>query len=375
MSISSQNTSAIDDQQQSSAVKLFQPYTLRGVTFRNRIAVSPMCQYSAVDGFANDWHLVHLGGFAVGGASLVIAEATAVEARGRITPDDLGIYRDEHIEMLSRITKFIRQQGAIAGIQLAHAGRKASTYRPWSGHGEVPESEGGWQTVAPSPIRFSSSYPLPKELSQEEIAQIVQNFQVAAQRALLAGFQVIEIHAAHGYLLHQFLSPLSNHRTDEYGGSLQNRMRFLIEVTDAIREVLPLNFPLFVRVSATDWTEGGLTIEETVEVARELKRHGVDLIDTSTGGNVPRAHIPVGPGYQVPCAEAIRKQAEIPSGAVGMITEPEQANEIVEKGQADMILIARELLRDPHWPLRAAHELDVDIPWPSQYKRAQFEDL
>jgi len=351
---------------------LFQPLTLRGITFRNRIMVSPMCQYSSTDGFATDWHLVHLGSRAVGGAALVMTEAAAVEARGRISPQDLGIYNDEHIEMLSRINAFIREQGAVPAIQLAHAGRKASIYRPWSGHGEVSVEEGGWQTVAPTEQAFSSNYPHPQELTRDEIAEIVQSFRRAAQRSLQAGFQVIEIHAAHGYLLHEFLSPLSNTRTDEYGGSLTNRMRFLIEVVDSIRTVWPDELPLFVRLSATDWTVGGLTIEDSIEIARVLKQHGVDLIDVSSGGNVATAKVPARPSYQVPFAEQIRREADIPTAAVGLITEPTQANAIVQDGEADMIALARELLRDPYWPLHAARELGYDIPWSPQYERAKL---
>ncbi|WP_162511815.1 NADH:flavin oxidoreductase/NADH oxidase [Dictyobacter aurantiacus] len=353
-------------------VPLFQPYTLRGLTLRNRIAVAPMCQYSSTDGFASDWHLVHLGSFAVGGAAIVMTEATAVEARGRISPQDLGIYRDEHIEMLSRIASFIKSQGAIPAMQLAHAGRKASTFRPWSGSGEVKREDGGWETVGPSALRFSQNYPLPVELSQDEIAKVVQSFQTGARRALQAGFQILEIHAAHGYLIHEFLSPYSNHRTDEYGGSLQNRMRFLLEVTDAIRQVLPAELPLLARISASDWIEGGLTIEESIEISRALHEHGVDLIDVSSGGNVEKARIPVGPGYQVPFAEAIRREAHVPTGAVGLITEPRQANQILEQQQADLIFLAREFLRDPHFPLRAARELSQDIAWPKQYERAKL---
>lgn len=353
------------------AAPLFQPLSLRGITFRNRIMVSPMCEYSSEDGFANDWHLVHLGSRAVGGAALVMTEAAAVEARGRISPQDLGIYRDEHIEMLSRITSFIREQGAVAAIQLAHAGRKASTYRPWSGQGEVAVEDGRWQTVGPSEERFSANYPLPHTLTQQEIAGLVQSFRRAAQRALQAGFQVIELHGAHGYLIHEFLSPLSNTRDDEYGGSLTNRMRFLIEVVDATREVWPAELPLFVRLSASDWTEGGLTIEDSVEIARVLKQHGVDLIDASSGGNVATAKIPLRPGYQVPFAEQIRREAGISTAAVGLITEPEQANEIIKTGEADLIALARELLRDPYWPLHAARALHYDISWPLQYERAK----
>jgi 2,4-dienoyl-CoA reductase-like NADH-dependent reductase (Old Yellow Enzyme family) len=364
------HTSPASQQSLSVVPALFRPLTLRSLHFRNRIVVSPMCQYSSHDGFATDWHLVHLGSRAVGGAALVFSEATAVEARGRISPDDLGIYRDEHIEMLSRITRFIKEQGTLAGIQLAHAGRKASTYRPWSGKGEVPVTQGGWETIAPSEERFSPDYPLPKALTQQEIGDIVHSFQQGARRALQAGFQVIEIHGAHGYLLHEFLSPLSNHRTDEYGGPLSNRMRFLCEVVDAIREVLPVELPLFVRLSATDWIEGGLTGEDTVEIARKLKQHGVDLIDASTGGNISSANIPLSPGYQVPFANDIRRETGIATGAVGLITDPQQANAIIEQGQADLILLARELLRDPYWPLHAARALGHAIAIPSQYLRA-----
>jgi len=350
---------------------LFRPLTLRSITLRNRIMVSPMCQYSSVDGFASDWHLVHLGSFAVGGAGLVMTEAAAVEARGRISPQDLGIYQDEHIAMLSRINHFIIEQGAVPAIQLAHAGRKASCYRPWSGSGEVSIEDGRWQTVAPSTQRFSERYPLPHELSQQEIAEVVQHFQDAALRALQAGFKIIEVHAAHGYLAHEFLSPLSNHREDEYGGSLTNRMRMLLETVDAIRQVLPQDLPLFVRLSASEWTEGGLTIADSVEIARTLKKHGVDLIDTSSGGNVATATIPLTPGYQVPFAEQIRHQAGIAAAAVGLITEPQQANEILLNQQADLIALAREFLRDPHWPKHAAQTLGYDMAWPPQYVRAK----
>jgi 2,4-dienoyl-CoA reductase-like NADH-dependent reductase (Old Yellow Enzyme family) len=330
-----------------------------------------MCQYSAEDGFANDWHLVQLGGFAVGGAALVMTEAAAVEARGRISPQDLGIYRDEHIEQLACITHFIKAQGALPAIQLAHAGRKASTYRPWSGKGEVSSEDGRWQTVGPSEQRFAENYPLPHALSEEEIQAIVASFQQAAQRALKAGFEVLEIHGAHGYLIHEFLSPLSNSRTDRYGGSLTNRMRLLLEIVDAIRRILPAELPLLVRLSASDWTEGGLTISDTVEVAKALKVHGVDLVDVSSGGNV-LAKVPLTPGYQVPFAEQVRREANIPTAAVGLITEPEQANEIVEQGQADVIALARELLRNPHWPLAAARALHHDITWPRQHERAKL---
>jgi 2,4-dienoyl-CoA reductase-like NADH-dependent reductase (Old Yellow Enzyme family) len=350
---------------------LFQPFTIRDITFKNRIVVSPMCQYSSEDGFATDWHLVHLGSRAVGGAALVMTEAAAVEARGRISPQDLGIYRDEHIEMLARITQFIREQGSIAGIQLAHAGRKASTYRPWSGKGEITPEDGRWQTIGPSAQRFSADYPLPTELTKQEIAEVVRSFQQAAQRAIKAGFQVIELHGAHGYLIHEFLSPLSNSRTDEYGGNLSNRMRLLVEIIDAIREVLPEGLPLFVRLSASDWTEGGLTSDDTVAIAQVLKQHGVDLVDASSGGNVATARIPLGPGYQVPFADQVRREAGIATAAVGLITDPLQANTIVEQGQADLIFLARELLRDPYWPLHAAYALHYDVEWLPQYVRAK----
>lgn len=357
--------------QQANPIPLFQPFALRDITLRNRIVVSPMCQYSSTDGFATDWHLVHLGSRAVGGAALVMSEATAVEARGRISPQDLGIYHDAHVEMLARITAFIKEQGAVPGIQLAHAGRKASTYRPWSGKGEVSVAEGRWETVAPSAERFSADYPLPKAISRQDIAEITQHFQDAARRSLAAGFQVVEIHAAHGYLLHEFLSPLSNHRDDDYGGTLANRTRFLLEVVDAVRLVWPERYPLFVRISASDWTEGGLAIEESVEIARELKKHQIDLIDVSSGGNVATATVPLAPGYQAPFAERIRQEADIPTGAVGLITEAEHANAIIEQQQADVVLLARELLRDPYWPIHAARTLGYDIPWPPQYLRAR----
>ncbi|BCL81076.1 oxidoreductase [Ktedonobacteria bacterium brp13] len=368
--IQSENTQQQTDTQ---GVALFEPLTLRDITFRNRIAVAAMCQYSATDGFANDWHLVHLGSFAVGGAALVMTEATAVEARGRISPEDLGIYKDEHIEMLSRIVTFIKAQGAVPAVQLAHAGRKASTYSPFSGgNGELSKADGRWQTVGPSAVRFSEQYPLPHALTREEIAEIVRSFQIGAERALKAGFEVLELHGAHGYLLHEFISPISNKRTDEYGGSLENRMRFLIEVTDAVRQVMPAELPLLVRLSATDWTEGGVTEAETVEISRVLAQHGVDLVDVSTGGNVASAKIPLQPGYQVSFADAVHNEAQVPSGAVGLITEAAQANQILQEGKADMIFLARELLRDPHFPLRAARELHYDIAWPKQYARAKI---
>ncbi len=352
-------------------VALFRPLTIRGITLRNRIMVSPMCQYSSEDGFANDWHLVHLGSFATGGAAIVMTEATAVEAIGRISPQDLGIYRDEHTEFLSRITRFLKAHGSVPGVQLAHAGRKASTYRPWSGSGELSVEDGRWETVGASALRFSDNYPLPHALTTEEIQAVVNSFRQATQRALQAGFEIIEIHGAHGYLLHEFLSPISNQRSDDYGGSLTNRMRLLLEVVDAVRQIWPEHLPLFVRLSSTDWTEGGVTIEDTVEVAKALKEHGVDVVDASSGGNV-LAKIPLKPGYQVPFAEQVRHEADILTAAVGLITEPRQANEIVQNGQADLVVLAREMLRNPHWSLAAAHELKQDVTWEPQYTRAQL---
>ena len=350
---------------------LFTPLTLRSLTLRNRIVVSPMCQYSSVDGFATDWHLVHLGSRAVGGAAAVIAEATAVSPEGRISPHDLGIWKDEHIQMLSRITRFIAEQGAVAGVQLAHAGRKASVDAPWRGGRVLDESEGGWRPIyAPSAEAFSSRTPVPVEMSHDDIERIIGDFQRAAERALAAGFHMVELHGAHGYLLHEFLSPLSNTRTDHYGGSFENRIRFTLATVDAVREVWPEELPLLLRLSATDWTEGGWDVEESVQLARILRTRGADLIDTSTGGNISGAKIPVGPGYQVEFAERIRRDAGIPSGAVGMITDPHQAEEIIRSGKADVVILARELLRDPYWPLRAARVLGAKVKWPSQYERA-----
>ena len=350
---------------------LFEPLQIRQVTFPNRIVVSPMCEYSSTNGFANDWHLVHLGSRAVGGAGLVMTEAAAVAAEGRISPQDLGIWCDEHIDFLARITRFIHSQGSVAGMQLAHAGRKASTYRPSDGNGAVPVSLGGWENVvAPSAIPFAENYPMPHALTREGIQQVVQAFVQAAGRALAAGFKVIEIHAAHGYLLSEFLSPLANHRTDEYGGSFADRIRMLLETVSAVRAAWPERLPLFVRISSMDWVEGGWTLDESVELAKRLKVSGVDLVDCSSGGNVPPAQIPVGPGYQTPFAERIRREAQIPTGAVGMITGPAQADHIIRTGQADLAFIAREFLRDPYWPLRAARELGYSTPWPVQYLRS-----
>ena len=351
-------------------VNLFEPFTLRDVTFQNRIVVSPMCQYSSEDGFANDWHFVHLGSHAVGGTGLVFTEASAVLPEGRISPQDLGIWSDRHVEPLARITRFIHAQGAVAGMQLAHAGRKASTYRPWDGRGEIPPAQGGWQVVAPSAVPFADGYPQPVELDEAGIAAIVKAFGEAARRALQAGFCVVELHAAHGYLLHEFLSPFSNKRHDRYGGSFENRTRLIREVVEAVRAVWPERLPLFARISATDWEPGYWDLEQSIELARQLKPRGVDLIDCSSGGNLPNAVIPMNPGYQVPFAERIRREAGIATGAVGLITAPSQANTIIQQGQADMVLLARELLRDPYWPLHAARELGHEIAWPAQYLRA-----
>lgn len=329
-----------------------------------------MCQYSSVDGMPTDWHLVHLGSRAVGGAGLVIVEATAVSPEGRISPEDSGIWTDAHANAFKRITNFIAEQGSVPGIQLAHAGRKASTYAPWNGSGKVAPENGGWQVVAPSPIKFSADFPDPKAMDAEDIQKVIRDFVSAAERAVDAGFKVIEIHAAHGYLLHEFLSPLSNQRTDEYGGSLENRMRFPLEVVRQVRTVVPDGLPLFVRISATDWTEGGWNVDESVAFCEQVREIGVDLIDVSSGGNVPNAHIPVGRGYQVAFADEIRSRAGIKTGAVGMITEPEQAVEILASGKADAILVAREFLRDPYFAIRAAQELNSDIRVPVQYGRA-----
>jgi 2,4-dienoyl-CoA reductase-like NADH-dependent reductase (Old Yellow Enzyme family) len=350
---------------------LFSPFPIRGVTLPNRMGVSPMCQYSCVDGFATDWHFVHLGSRAVGGAGLVIVEATAVLPEARISPADLGLWSDAHAEPLARIAHFIREQGSVAGIQLAHAGRKASTKPPWEGDQTATPEEGGWTDVfAPSAIAFSERYLQPKALTREGISRVVTAFADTACRAVNAGFQLIEIHSAHGYLLHEFLSPLANKRTDEYGGTLENRARILRDVVSAVRSAIPDKMPVFVRVSATDWAEGGLTVEEVIEVARRLKPLGVDLIDCSSGGAVPHVRIPVAPGYQTGFAERIRREAEMPTAAVGMITSPAQADHILVTGQADMVLLAREALRDPYWPLRAAEALGHKAPWPIQYLRA-----
>jgi 2,4-dienoyl-CoA reductase-like NADH-dependent reductase (Old Yellow Enzyme family) len=353
---------------------LFSEFKLRGITFANRIGVSPMCQYSCENGFANDWHFAHLSARAVGGAGLVFTEAAAVSPEGRISPQDLGVWSEDHFVPLERIVRFIQSQGAVAGIQLAHAGRKASVYRPWSGQGGVALSEGGWRTVAPSPIAFGAGYATPDELSVDGISTIQRAFATAAKRAHAAGFRTIELHAAHGYLIHEFLSPLSNRRADQYGGSFDNRARFLLECAAAIRNALPEQCPLIVRISATDWTEGGWDLEQSIELARRLKSLGVDAIDCSSGGNVERAEIPVGPGYQVQFAERIRREAGIATLAVGMILAAAQADQIVRNAEADLVLLARELLRDPYWPLRAARELGHSMSWPAQYLRAAPRD-
>jgi 2,4-dienoyl-CoA reductase-like NADH-dependent reductase (Old Yellow Enzyme family) len=351
---------------------LFSPLPQRSVRLRNRIVVSPMCQYSCTDGVATDWHLVHLGSRAVGGAGAVIAEATAVEARGRISPGDVGLWEDAQVEPLARMTRFVSSQGAVPGIQLAHAGRKASTASPWDGGGPLGLAQGGWTVVAPSAQPFAEGHPLPEALTPAGIAGVVQAFVAAAKRALAAGFELVEIHAAHGYLLHQFLSPLSNHRTDQFGGSFENRIRLLLEVVDGVRAVWPEQLPLWVRVSATDWAEsGGWDLPQTVALAMLLKNRGVDLLDCSSGGTLPHAKIPVGPGFQVPFAEVVRREAGIATGAVGLITEPEQAERILAENRADVVLIGRAFLKDPYWPLHAAKALGAELTWPAQYRRAK----
>lgn len=353
-------------------VRLFEPLTIKGVEFKNRIVVSPMCEYSSTDGFSNDWHLVHLGSRAVGGAGLIITEATAVSPEGRITPDDLGIWKDEHIEGLKRITSFLEQHGCVPGIQLAHAGRKASHTSPWKGNKLLlPTDEGRWERVAPSAIPFKEGDAAPSALDEAGIEKVKADFRAATVRALEAGFKVVEIHAAHGYLLHEFYSPLSNDRTDEYGETFENRIRLLLEILEVVQEVWPNDLPLFVRISASDWTEGGWTIDDSVKLTKVLKEKGVDLIDCSSGGNTPHAKIAVGPGYQVPFAEQIKKEAGILTGAVGMITTAQQAEEILATGKADMIIIARQMLREPYFALHAAKELGTDAEWPVQYERAK----
>jgi len=346
---------------------LFDPLTIRGATLRNRVAMSPMCQYSSEDGFANDWHLVHLGSRAVGGVGLVMVEATAVTPEGRISPGDMGLWDDRHIEPLARIVRFVASQGAAPAIQLAHAGRKASCRAPWLGGTPIHDpAEGGWPVVGPSPIPFSPESPTPRELDEAGIDAVVAAFEAAARRALAAGFQVIEIHSAHGYLLHEFLSPLSNHRTDRYGGSLENRMRLTLRVAESLRAIVGDSIPLFVRISATDWVEGGWDLDQSVELSKHFKRLGVDLVDVSSGALVPHAKIPVGPGYQVPLARRIREEAGIPTGSVGLITDRAQAREIIGTGAADLIFLGRELLREPYWVHKAA-DSEAEAPWPLPY--------
>lgn len=352
--------------------RLFSPLTIKEVTFKNRITVSPMCQYSSIDGFANDWHLVHLGSRAVGGAALVIQEATAVSPEGRISPGDMGLYLDEHIPKLQDITAFIQAQGAVAGIQLAHAGRKASHQVPWKGGRQIPlNSPEGWLTVAPQAVPFATGEEAPVELDSAAIQKVVDDFKQAAQRARQAGYKVVEIHAAHGYLIHEFLSPLSNQRADDYGGSFDNRARLLLEIIAAVQTVWPETLPLFVRISASDWAPGGWDDQDSVHLAVILKTKGVDLIDCSSGGLLPGVQIPVGPGYQVPFAEKIKKETGILTGAVGLITDVRQAESILEREQADLIFLARAALRDPYFPLHAAKQLGDDVMWPVQYERAK----
>jgi 2,4-dienoyl-CoA reductase-like NADH-dependent reductase (Old Yellow Enzyme family) len=351
---------------------LFTPLALRSVTLRNRIAVSPMCQYSAEDGRANDWHLVHLGCRAIGGAGLVVFEATAVEARGRISPADLGLWDDAQVEPLARIVRFVEEHGAVPCLQIAHAGRKASVRAPWDeGGAPLDEGQGGWPVVGPSAIPFAPGHPVPSPLDAAGLRDVTRAFAEAARRALAAGFRALELHAAHGYLLHEFLSPLSNRRDDAYGGTFGGRTRFVREVLAAIRGVWPERLPLLIRVSATDWAPGGWDVDECVQLARDLRGLGVDLVDTSSGGLVPAAQVPAGPGYQAAFAERIRREAGIATGAVGMITSPEQAEHVLRSAQADLVLLARAMLRDPYWPLHAARRLRGEVTWPKQYARAR----
>ncbi len=353
---------------------LFAPMTLRTTEIRNRVWVSPMCQYSSVDGMPDDWHLVHLGQFATGGAGLVLTEACAVTPEGRISPEDAGIWSDAHAEAWARVAAFVRSQGARVGMQLAHAGRKGSTFAPWRGRGSVPADQGGWEAVAPSAVAFGS-YARPRALPVDEVAAIPGAFAAAARRALGVGFEVLEVHAAHGYLLHEFLSPLANLRTDAYGGSFDNRIRLLVETVEAVRAVVPEATPLLVRISATDWVEGGWDVDQSVALARVLREHGVDLVDVSSGGLSADQRIETGPGYQVPFAHRVRNEGGVPTGVVGMITEPKQAEQVLTDGSADAVLLARALLRDPHWALTAARELDPDCAsWPIQYERAARPD-
>jgi 2,4-dienoyl-CoA reductase-like NADH-dependent reductase (Old Yellow Enzyme family) len=350
---------------------LFEPFIQRSITFRNRIVVSPMCQYSCVDGFATDWHLVHLGSRAVGGAAVVIAEASAVTAEGRISPQDLGLWTDAHGEPLARVARFVHDHGAVPGIQLAHAGRKASVRRPWEGGGVVEIAHGGWVPLAPGDEPFATNFAAPRAMTEDDLVRVIEAFGLAAWRAHAAGFRLLEVHAAHGYLLHQFLSPLVNRRADRWGGAFENRVRLTIAVVRAVRASWPAELPLWVRISATDWAEGGWDLAQSVRLARLLRDAGVDLVDCSSGGAVHHQKIELGPGYQVPFAERIRREAAIATGAVGLITEARQADAIVRAGQADVVLLARQELRDPYWPLHAARELGVDLEWPPQYRRAK----
>ena len=352
--------------------KLFTPLKIRNIELKNRIAVSPMCQYSSIDGIPTDWHLVHLGSRAVGGAGLILTEATAVSPEGRISPDDLGIWNDEQANAYKRITSFIKSQNSVPGIQLAHAGRKASTYSPWKGNGEVRVEDDGWKTLAPSPISFAENFPHPKEMSEEDIKLVINQFSRAAKRSIEAGFEVIELHFAHGYLVHEFLSPISNQRKDNYGGTLENRCRFAIEIAKSVRQVIQDSTPLFARISSTDWVDGGWDIDQSIQLAKWLKEVGVDLIDCSSGGNVPNAKIPTAPGYQIPVAERIKKETGILTGGVGLITTAEQAEEIISSEKADIVLLAREMLRDPYFALHAAKKLNVNLEYfPKQYLRAK----
>lgn len=354
------------------SAQLFSPLQIKSLSFKNRITISPMCQYSSADGFANNWHLVHLGSRASGGAALIIQEATAVSPEGRISPSDMGLWKDDHIEKLKEINAFILSQNAVPGIQLAHAGRKASVSEPWNGNKKLDNAQGGWQTVAPSAVPYHDNEPfLPLALDKTGIQKVISDFKSAAKRALQAGFQVVEIHAAHGYLLHQFLSPLTNDRTDEYGGSFENRIRLTLEILEAVQSEWPENLPLFVRISATDWADGGWNIEESVQLSKIVKEKGVDLIDVSSGGLVSHQQIPIGPMYQVPFAERIRQEAGILTSAVGLITEAVQAEEIIAEGKADLVMFARESLRNPNLPLHFAKKLGADISWPKQYERSK----
>ena len=350
--------------------KLFAPLKLRDLTLKNRVVVSPMCMYSSKNGFASDFHLAHLGSFALGGAGLILTEASAVSPEGRITPDDLGLWNDDHIPALGKIVDLAHAQHALIGTQLAHAGRKASTHAPWRGHGAVSPEQGGWQVVGPDAHAYSGSYSTPRAMTGDDIQKVISDFAAATRRAVMAGFDVVEVHAAHGYLLHQFLSPLSNSRTDEYGGSFENRVRLTLEVSRAVRDAFPSHLPVLVRVSASDWAAGGWTPDETVQLARLLMEIGIDVLDVSSGGLTADQKIEVGPGYQLPFAERVKRETGMVTMAVGMITDPQQAETLLERGQADLVALARELLRDPHWPQRAASELGTKMDVPDQYARA-----